>query len=143
MKHQSSGFTLIELLIVLVILGTLAALAYPSYVNIMKDSSLKAAKTNILQTEQHFQRYYMQNGYYKNADKSVSVPANLAHTDKFDVQIAKNVSYCNIADGVNSNHFCLTARPNDSWKNTENRFLLRDELGEIYTCTSNTSCEKN
>jgi prepilin-type N-terminal cleavage/methylation domain-containing protein len=44
MNHKHSGFTLIELVIVIIILGLLAAIAVPKFINLSSDA--KTAATN-------------------------------------------------------------------------------------------------
>lgn len=46
-KHLSRGFTLIELMIVVTVIGILAAVAYPSYVDSVRKSNRASAKARM------------------------------------------------------------------------------------------------
>ena len=65
MKYK--GFTLIELMIVVVIVGVLAAIAYPSYLDYIARARRADAKTVLLENAQFLERFYTQNGTYLNA----------------------------------------------------------------------------
>jgi type IV pilus assembly protein PilE len=137
MKRTESGFTLIELMIALVILGTLAALAYPAYTSIIKDNHLKKARANILQIEQSMERYYTQKSTYTGA----IMPAAYAATEKFNFTLSQ-AGACDVADGVGADKYCIVARPNADWDDTETRFLVREGHGEVFICSAEDACIK-
>ena len=58
------GITLIELMIVVVIIGILAAVAYPNYRQYAARATRNEAKAVLLQIAQNQERFYLQNNTY-------------------------------------------------------------------------------
>ncbi len=58
MKKHNHGFTLIELMITVAIIGILAAIAYPSYVDQVRKSRRADAQSLLLQSANRQERYY-------------------------------------------------------------------------------------
>ncbi|MBK4738081.1 type IV pilin protein [Noviherbaspirillum pedocola] len=63
-RRAARGFTLIELMIAVVIVGILAAVAWPSYRSYVQRGELAEAKTAMLDIAQTQERYYTNNGSY-------------------------------------------------------------------------------
>lgn len=61
------GFTLIEVMIVVVIIGILAAIAYPSYQEHVRKSKRADAQASLMELSQFMERYYSANGKYVTA----------------------------------------------------------------------------
>ncbi len=65
MKKKLSGFTLIELMVTVVIIGILAAVAYPSYQDSVKQSRRAAAQVALVSLGNAMERVFTQNNTYK------------------------------------------------------------------------------
>lgn len=68
MKPKFSGFTLIELMMVVAIVGIIAAIAYPSYMDSVRKSSRVEAKSELMDIAQRLQKCFTANGKF-NDDK--------------------------------------------------------------------------
>ncbi|MEI7784914.1 MAG: type IV pilin protein [Betaproteobacteria bacterium] len=72
------GFSLIELLTVLLIVGLLASLAWPSYRSYLQRSHRAQAAAALLQAQQFMERYFsVQGSYLGAAGQKPSLPAAL------------------------------------------------------------------
>jgi type IV pilus assembly protein PilE len=68
----SRGFTLIELMTVVAIVGILAAIAYPNYMEYVRKGKRTDAKTALLETTQTLERCFTQYSAYNNANCPVA-----------------------------------------------------------------------
>lgn len=65
--RQTLGFTLIELMITVAVVGILAALAYPSYLQYLRRGQRADAQALMMENVQFLERYYTTNGTYVGA----------------------------------------------------------------------------
>lgn len=78
MRGGVGGITLIELMIVVVILGILAAVAYPSFQEQVRKSRRADGKAVLMETAQQLERCYTRFGRYNDAGCGVALPADSA-----------------------------------------------------------------
>jgi type IV pilus assembly protein PilE len=79
-KSNGGGFTLIELMITIVILGILAAIAYPSYTNYITVARRSEATINLTQIAAQQEKYFTDCGHYAaniGAVKNCTAPGTL------------------------------------------------------------------
>lgn len=66
LKFQS-GFTLVELMVTVAIIGILASIAYPSYVEYVRRAHRADAQAIMMENAQYMERYFTTNGTYVGA----------------------------------------------------------------------------
>ena len=70
LKEKDQGFTLIELLVVIVIIGILAAIAIPIFLNQQKKGIDAGVKSDLKQLANLEETYFVDNNAYANATTS-------------------------------------------------------------------------
>ena len=109
MKEKDEGFTLIELLVVIIIIGILAAIAIPVFLNQRKRATESSVKSDLRTVANEMETYYTDNQTY---------PAIAATTDRAvvggtTVSLSKNNSVATtVAPG--NGKFCLVGTNTDT-----------------------------
>ncbi|QSR36047.1 pilus assembly protein PilE [Marinobacterium iners] len=81
MKYRAAGFTLIEVLIAVLIIGILASIAYPAYLQYVESGRRKSATSCLSELAQ-----YMEQAYARTFSYSVALPLNETSCDN-DLQL--------------------------------------------------------
>ena len=76
MRRKIRGVTMTELMIVVVVLGVLASVAYPSYRQYVARAKRVEAKAALLQIASMQERFYLQNNTYTTNLNSLGFPVN-------------------------------------------------------------------
>lgn len=117
MHKRSRGFSLIEIMTVVVIIGVLAAVAFPSYTNHVRKTTRTEAKTRLLQIAQLEERNFTEkNSYTTNIAGLLGVAGtvysspNNATNSGYQITAAAGTG----AGQTIANSFVLTAVPQGS-----------------------------
>lgn len=65
--RKNAGFNLIELMIVVSIIGIIAAIAYPSYLEQVRETRRANAQADMLELASYLERFYGENFTYQGA----------------------------------------------------------------------------
>ena len=109
MQRKQSGMTLIELMIVVVIIGILASVAYPSF----RDQSIRtkraAARSDLLELSHFMERAFTAQGRYDDPNNAGALLTALPFTTS--PQEDTNIAYDITLPVLNATTFTLRADP--------------------------------
>jgi type IV pilus assembly protein PilE len=120
MRKYMGGVTLMELLVVVVIIGILSAIAYPSYRQYVSKAKRNEAKAALLQIATLQERFYLQNNTYT--------------TDMTNLGFA--AAGCNMTD-AGTYSVCVDAADPNTFAATATYQIADDEATKCSTFTIN------
>lgn len=108
--RRPGGFTLVEVLVVVAIIGILAAIAYPSYLNSVRKSNRASARALMMEVAQRQATYYSENASYTTTLTALGFPTGTLSSKSggHTVTVAANP---NIATGYTINAASVRADP--------------------------------
>lgn len=90
MRKYTGGITLIELMIVIVILGLLAALAYPNYREFAARAKRTEARAALLEISAAQERFYLQNQRFGNMGELGYDDPWITDSESYSVTVGAN-----------------------------------------------------
>ena len=150
MKHGSKGFTLIELMIVIAIIGILAAIAYPSYIQYTIRTQRTSVQGEMLQIARTLSNYKMSNGSYigrtpTNVYGGTVMPRQ--GTALYSITLTDNADKLLTAADANVNTWKLVAKPIANTTQAGNGWICLNDLGQkswakgVDSCTLSVSSD--
>ena len=71
-KQHERGFTLLEIMVVLVIIGVLAAMVAPRFIERADEAKVEATKAQMQNIGQALKLYRLQNGHYPSSSEGIN-----------------------------------------------------------------------
>lgn len=97
MNNKSSGFTLIELMIAVAIVGILAAIAYPQYVEYVRKGRRAECRSALLVGSQKMEKFYSNNNQYPTTLAAAAISNNSNELSPNPAGTLNAGASCNIA----------------------------------------------
>jgi type IV pilus assembly protein PilE len=124
---RSTGFTLIELMIVVVIVGILAAVAYPSYRQYGIRTKRAAATADLMELAQFMEREFTSSGRYGDDDDTLRDGVELPFDQS--PQDDNNPAYDLTLSAVSPTAFTLSATPTGTHEDPQCGILTLNNAG--------------
>ena len=113
------GFTLISLMVMVAIVGILAAIAYPSYINQVRDSRRTEAISLLMRAANKQEQYYAIEQTYADSMEKLDLPDN-TEGEWYNVAVTKD----------SETEYTIKASPQNDQTNDDCGTFSIDETGE-------------
>ncbi|WP_309484986.1 prepilin-type N-terminal cleavage/methylation domain-containing protein [Cellulomonas sp. NS3] len=131
MDEKDQGFTLIELLVVIIIIGILAAIAIPVFLNQRKKAVDASIKSDLRTVANEMETVYTDAQAYYAVSTAVAggvSTATIASTPATTVKLSNGISVTGTLTGVGGESYCLVGSA-ASGKATQNWVYKSDNGG--------------
>ncbi|MDP1876754.1 MAG: prepilin-type N-terminal cleavage/methylation domain-containing protein [Actinomycetota bacterium] len=137
-RRDDQGFTLIELLVVVAIIGILAAIAIPVFINQRNNAANSGAEAELKNAATQLEVYYTENGDY---------PANAAAVNAIPVNVSDDVAmfytYTAAAGAVPASYMLtgcnVQTQLEFTWDSTEGTFTGTPAVDAVNCVAANAS----
>ena len=118
MNKQDEGFTLIELLVVIIIIGILAAIAIPTFLNQRKKATESGMKSDLRSIANEMESVYTDSQVYPAATQAAA-GADVAVTGGPNVKVSDTLTVVGVTVAADNQSFCIDAtnsKVDNGWK---------------------------
>jgi type IV pilus assembly protein PilA len=115
MKEKDQGFTLIELLVVIIIIGILAAIAIPVFLNQRKKATESSVKSDLRTVANEMETYYTDAGSYPAAGFAATATPSIGTGNVVKISSGNEIA---MALTTPTGTYCLTGtnpQVDDPW----------------------------
>ena len=138
-EKKDQGFTLIELLVVMIIIGILAAIAIPVFLNQRKNAVDASVKSDLRTVANELESYFTDQEVYPDSVAQASAGADVVITGPTNIRVSKNtavtVTY-DAATAAASTKYCIEGDPGSKGSHA---WIYISDQGGLQTATV-TAC---